>query len=79
MISDLEMSQLADLKKSAVAVLQAGDKAAASGDVAQAQRYFMSVKQCGEALNSTNCLDLVRLVGKSFEKKASVELAKIGS
>jgi hypothetical protein len=79
MISELEMSQLADLKKSAMAVIEAGNKAEASGDVAQAREYFMSVKQCGEALDNTNCLDLVRLVGRAFEKKAGAELAKIGS
>ena len=71
-------TQLASLKQAAAAVVQAGRDAAAKGDTVQARKCFMSLKQCGTALNSTNCLLLVQLVGQGFEKRADEELAKIG-
>lgn len=73
------ISQLATLKTSGVAVIGAGEKAASNGDVAEARKCFMSVKQCGEALDTTNYTKLVRLVGHALNKKADAELAKIGS
>ena len=71
-------AQLASLKQLAAAVTQAGDDAASKGDVAQARKYFTSLKQCGTALASPDCLRLVQLVGQGFVKRADTELAKIG-
>ena len=72
------MTQLDSLKKLASAVAGAGRDAASKGDVALARKYFTSLKECGTALDSPDCLDLVRLVGRSFKKLADTELAKIG-
>ena len=71
------MSQIDSLKQEAAAVAQAGREAAAKGDIAQARKCFTSLKQCGVALDSTNNLDIVQLVGQGFEKRADAELAKI--
>lgn len=71
------MSQLDWVKKLAAAVAQAGRDAAAKGDTAQARKYFTSLKECGTALESPDCLSLVQLVGKAFKKLADTELAKI--
>jgi len=70
--------QLDSLKRLAAAVAQAGRDAASKGDTAQAQKCFTSLKQCGAALSSPDCLSLVQLVGKAFTKMADTELAKIG-
>ncbi len=72
------MSQIASLKQLAQAVVQAGNDAASKGDAAQARKYFTSVKQCGTALKGPDCMLLVQLVGKAFEKMSDTELAKIG-
>lgn len=72
------MSQLDLLKQVAAAVVQAGQDAAAKGDTAQARKYFTSLEQCGAALDGTNCLKLVQLVGQGFEKRAKAESAKLG-
>ncbi len=69
------MSQVESLKKLGLAVAQAGRDAAAKGDTAQARKYFTSLKQCGTALESPDCLSLVQIVGKSFKKLADTELA----
>ena len=71
------MSQLDSVKKLAAAVAQAGRDAASKGDTAQARKHFTSLKQCGTALDSPDCLSLVQLVGKAFKKMADTELAKI--
>jgi hypothetical protein len=71
------MSQLDSVKKLAAAVAQAGRDASAKGDPAQARKYFTSLKQCGTALDSPDCLSLVQLVGKAFKRMADTELAKI--
>ncbi len=72
------MSQMASLKQLAQAVVQAGHDAASKGDATQARKYFTSLKQCGTALESPDCMQLVQLVGKAFGKMADSELAKIG-
>jgi hypothetical protein len=69
--------QLDSLKRLAAAVAQAGRDAASKGDTTQAQKYFTSLKQCGAALSSPDCMSLVQLVGKAFSKMADTELAKI--
>jgi hypothetical protein len=71
------MSQLDSLKKLASAVAQAGREAAAKGDTAQARKHFTSLKECGTALDSPDCLSLVQLVGKALKKMADTELAKM--
>ncbi len=70
--------QLDGLKRLAAAVAQAGRDAAAKGDTEQARKCFSALKQCGTALESPDCLSLVQLVGKSVQKMAETELAKLG-
>jgi len=70
-------SQLDSVKKLAAAVAQAGRDADSKGDTALARKHFTSLKQCGTALDSPDCLSLVQLVGKGFKKTADTELAKI--
>jgi hypothetical protein len=72
------LPQVSALKALAAAVAQAGRDAASKGDAAQAQQCFASLKQCGTALSSPDCLSLVQLVGKAFNKMADTELAKLG-
>ena len=72
------LPQISSLKQLGAAVAQAGRDAAAKGDTAQARKCFTSLKQCGTALESPDCLQLVQLVGKAFEKMSDTELAKIG-
>ncbi|MCD8534205.1 MAG: hypothetical protein LR011_05205 [Verrucomicrobia bacterium] len=72
------LPQISSLKQLGEAVAQAGRDAAAKGDTAQARKCFTSLKQCGTALSSPDCLSLVQLVGKAFEKMSDAELAKIG-
>ena len=72
------LPQVSALKALAAAVAQAGRDAASKGDAAQAQKCFASLKQFGTALSSPDCLSLVQLVGKAFNKMADTELAKLG-
>jgi hypothetical protein len=72
------MAQIASLKQMAQAVMQAGEDAAAKGDTTQARKCFTSIKQCGTALESPDCMLLVQLVGKAFEQMGISRLAKIG-
>ena len=71
-------AQLDSFKKLVAAVRQAGNDAAAKGDATQARKCFMSLKQCGTALESPDCMQLVQLVGKAFVKMSDTELTKIG-
>ena len=71
-------AQLGSLKQLAAAVAQAGLDAAAKGDASQARKDFTSLKQCGAALESSDYMLLVQLVGKGIEKRGDTELAKIG-
>ena len=66
-------SELDSFKKLAAAVAQAGRDAASKGDTAQARKYFTSLKECGTALDSPECLSMVQLVGKAFKKMADTE------
>lgn len=68
---------IAPLKELGRAIADAGRDAAAKGDATQARKYFFALKQCGAALESPDCLLIVQAVGKSFQKVAQVELAKI--
>jgi hypothetical protein len=71
-------AQLDSFKQLAAAVAQAGRDAVSKGDAAQARKCFTSLKQCGTALDSPDCLRLVQLVGQSLKKRADAELAQIG-
>jgi hypothetical protein len=70
------LPQLESLKKLASAVAQAGRDAASKGDTAQARKHFNSLKQCGTALESPDCLVIVQLVGKALKKMGDAELGK---
>lgn len=70
-------SQLDSLKQLAAAVAQAGRDAASKGDATQARKYFISLKQCGAALDTLNSLALVRLVGQGIKKRADTELSQL--
>lgn len=72
------MSQLDSLKHLAAAVTQAGRDAASKGDAAQARKYFTSVKRCGTALDSPDCLSIAQLVGQALKNMADTELGKLG-
>ena len=76
--SSVLTAQLDSFKQLAAAVRQAGNDAASKGDAAQARKVFTSLKQCGTALASPDCLSLVQLVGQGLIKRADTELAKIG-
>ena len=71
-------AQLDSFKRLAAAVAQGGRDAASKGDAAAAEKYFTSLKHCGTALESPDCLQLVQLVGKAIEKMSDKEMAKIG-
>ncbi len=75
--SEEMLSRLAVLKQLAAAVSQAGRDTAAKGDGDQARRFFAALKQCGTDLESTDCMLMVRLVGKAFEKMADSETSKL--
>ena len=72
------MAQIASLKQMAQAVVQAGHDAVSKGDAAQARKCFTSLKQCGTALDSPACMQLVQLVDKAFVKMSDTKLTKIG-
>ena len=72
------VARLDVMKKLARSVVQAGHDAASEGDLAKARTCFTSLKQCGTALDSPGCLQLVRFVGQAFKKLADQETAKIG-
>jgi hypothetical protein len=76
--SSVLTAQLDSFKQLAAAVRQAGADAASKGDAAQARKCFTSLKQCGTALASPDCLSLVQLVGQGLIKRADTELAKLG-
>jgi hypothetical protein len=72
------LAQIDTFKQLMAAVIQSGQDAAAKGDAAQARKCFASLKQCGTALDSPNCLSLVRMVGQAATRRADAELAKLG-
>jgi len=72
------LDQLGVLKHLLAAVTQAGNDAAAKNEVSTARKYFTSLKQFGEALDSPDSLATVKLVGQRVKKNADDELAKLG-
>lgn len=76
--ADEMMPQLLTFRDLAVAVEQAGKDAAAKGDVAQARKYFVSLKQCGTALDSPDYTLLLRQIGQAIQKLSDKDSAQIG-
>ena len=68
------MPQVDSLKQLAAAVAQAGRDAAAKGD---ARKHFVALKECGAALDTSDSLALVRLVGQGMKKRAETEMSKL--
>jgi hypothetical protein len=74
----IEMTQQLDaVKRLAAAVTQAGVDSAARKEFTQARKHFTSLKQFGEALDGTNSLAIVRMVGQGVKKRADTEFAKL--
>jgi hypothetical protein len=71
-------AQLGSLKQLAAAVAQAGLDAASKGDASQARKDFTSLEQFGAALESSDYMLIVQLVGKGIEKRGDTELGKVG-
>ncbi|MGO8766381.1 MAG: RNA polymerase sigma factor [Limisphaerales bacterium] len=72
------LSKLDMLKQLAAAVSPAGLDAAAKGDAVQARKCFTALNQCGAALSSPDCLQIVQMVGKALNKLSDADLAKVG-
>lgn len=70
-------AQIDEIKQLAAAVAQAGRDAAAKKDLAQAVKYFTSLKQCGEALDRPDSSSIVKSTGRLMQKMADGELAKL--
>ncbi len=70
-------SQLSSLKQMAQAVVQAGRDAASRRDTAQARKYFTSLHDFGAAIESSDSMLIVQLVGKAIRKMGDAELAKL--
>ena len=71
------MPQVESLKQLAATVAQAGRDAAAKGDAAQARKHFAALKECGAALDTSDSLALVRLIGQGMKKRADTEMSKL--
>jgi hypothetical protein len=71
------MTELNAVKQLAASVAQAGADAASRGDLAGARKHFDSLKQCGEALDNSNSLAIVRLVGQGMKKRADTGMSKL--
>jgi hypothetical protein len=69
--------QLLTLKALASTVAEAGSTAARNGDTAKARKCFMSLKQFGTALDSTNYVLIIQLVGRGYEKMSDTGMAKM--
>ena len=72
------LPQLSNLKKLAQAVTQAGRDAAAKKDLALAKKHFTALQQFGEAIDTPESMQIVRLVGQAVKKMGDAELAKLG-
>ena len=71
------LPQIDSLKRLAAAVAQAGQDAAAQGDTAQARKHLTSLEEFGAALDTSNSLALIRLVGQGMKKRADTEMSKL--
>ena len=70
--------QTTALKALARAVIQAGREAAAKKDAVQARKCFVSLRQCGEALDTLETLTSVKFIGQGMKRMAETELTKLG-
>jgi hypothetical protein len=70
--------KLAELKHLASAVVESGRAAAARNEADLARKHFVALQQFGAALDTTNSLRLVNLVGQALQKLADRELANAG-
>ncbi len=70
------VAELQSLRELVYAVDKTGRDAENRGEVSKARACFISMEQCGGALQSSNRLYLVQLVGKSIGKTAGNELLK---
>ena len=69
--------QIDSLRRLAAAVAQAGQDAAAKGDAAQARKHLTSLREFGSAIDTSNSLALLRLVGQAEKKRADREMSKL--
>jgi len=76
--ADEMLPQLLTFRDLAEAVEQAGHDAASKGDIAQARKYFVSLKQCGTALDSPDYTFMLRQIGQAIQKLSDKDLAQIG-
>ncbi len=71
------MAEIDPIKRLAAAVGQEGQQAAAQHDYAKARKYFAALQNFGVALDSTNSLGLLRMVGQGLRKRSEIELGKL--
>jgi hypothetical protein len=76
--ADEMLPQLLTFRDLAEAVEQAGKDAASKGDIAQARKYFVSLKQCGTALDSPDYTFMLRQVGQAIQGLSDKDLAQTG-
>lgn len=70
-------AQLVTLKKLAGAVAQAGREAAAKKDLALARKHFAALQQFGQALDGSDSMLIVRMIGQVLEKMGRAEMEKL--
>ena len=71
-------AQLDLMKEVVAAVNEAGQAAVASGEVVNARRCFMSLKQFGAALDNPDRLQQLQILGKVSKNMADAGLGKLG-
>jgi hypothetical protein len=71
------LAEIEPMKRLAAAVGQSGQQAAAQHDYPKARKYFTALKQCGEAIDGTNSLALLKVVGQGLKNRADIELGKL--
>jgi hypothetical protein len=71
------MTEVDAIKQLAAKVAQAGAEAASTNNLVAARQHFTSLAQCGDALDSSNSVALVRLVGQGIKKRAATEMSKL--
>ena len=55
----------------------AGREAVSKKEVDLGRRHFVSLQQCGDALNTPETLAVVKLIGQAMKKMADAELVKL--
>jgi hypothetical protein len=76
--ADKMMPQLLIFRDLVEAVEQVGKDAASKGDTAQARKCFVSLKQCGTALDSPDYTLLVRQIGQAIQKLSDKDSTQLG-